>query len=347
VALPLSILDLSPVPEGVPASQALHNTLDLARVADGLGYTRYWLAEHHNLPAMACPSPEIMIGQVAARTERIRVGSGGIMLPNHSALRIAEAFRVLEGLYPGRIDLGVGRAPGTDGVTAYALRRGANAAEDAPSLLAEILAFAGGGFPDDHPFRAVTAEPRDAPLPPVFVLGSSDYGARLAAALGLGFAFARHMNPRGAEEVMRLYRESFRPSEHRAEPYAILAVSAVCSDRPGRAEELAGSMGLAVLRMRTGRPTPLPTPEEAAAARYSGPEADQIRRYRRAQVVGEPEAVRDEIAALASATAADEAMILTMVHDHGERVRSYELPAGAFGLAGAAGAEAGAVPGAA
>ncbi|MEW6582445.1 MAG: LLM class flavin-dependent oxidoreductase [Actinomycetota bacterium] len=333
MSLPLSVLDLSPVAEGVPASRALHNTLHLATVADRLGYARYWLAEHHNLPAMACPSPEVMIGQVAARTRRIRVGAGGIMLPNHSPLRIAEAFRVLEALYPGRIDLGVGRAPGTDGVTAYALRRGAHH-DDAPSLIAELLAYVDGGFPDDHPFRGVTAEPRDVPLPPLYVLGSSDFGARLAATLGVGFAFARHMNPRGAEEVMGLYRASFRPGRL-AEPHAILAVSAVCADTAGRAEELVSSMGLAVLRMRLGRPTPLPSPRDAMAARLSDGEADEIRRYRRAQVVGEPGAVRDEIAALAERTAADEVMVLTMVYDHAERVRSYQLLAEAFALDGA------------
>jgi luciferase family oxidoreductase group 1 len=332
MALPLAVLDLSPVPSGVPAGQSLHNTLDLARAAERWGYTRYWLAEHHNLPAMACPSPEIMIAQVAGATTRIRVGSGGIMLPNHSPLRIAEAFRVLEALHPGRIDLGIGRAPGTDPVTAYALRRAGQTVEDFPDQLAELLAFAGGGFPEGHPFRAVVAEPRDVPLPPIWILGSSEYGARMAASLGVGFAFARHMNPRGAEEVMHLYREGFRPSERLARPRAILALSAVCADTAARAEELVASMGLAVIRMRSGRPSPLPTPEEALAYPYNEAEADHIRRYRRAQVVGDPAAVRDEIADLAARTGADEVMVMTMVHDHGERLRSYELIADAFAL---------------
>jgi luciferase family oxidoreductase group 1 len=340
MALPLAVLDLSPVPSGVPAGQSLHNTLDLARAAERWGYTRYWLAEHHNLPAMACPSPEIMIAQVAGATTRIRVGSGGIMLPNHSPLRIAEAFRVLEALHPGRIDLGIGRAPGTDPVTAYALRRAGQTAEDFPDQLAELLAFAGGGFPEGHPFRAVVAEPRDVPLPPVWILGSSDYGARMAASLGVGFAFARHMNPRGAEEVMHLYREGFRPSERLARPRAILALSAVCADTAARAEELVASMGLAVIRMRSGRPSPLPTPEEALAYSYNEAEADHIRRYRRAQVVGDPATVRDEIADLAARTGADEVMVMTMVHDHGERRRSYELIADAFALGSPASARA-------
>jgi luciferase family oxidoreductase group 1 len=331
VPLPLSILDLAPVAAGSPPGEALHNTIDLARAAEGWGYHRYWLAEHHNLPAMACPSPEIMIGQVAAATRRIRVGSGGIMLPNHSALRIAEAFQVLEALFPGRIDLGLGRAPGSDPVAAYALRRGMQSSEDFPSQVAELVAFSGGGFPDDHPFRSVAAEPRGVSLPPLWILGSSDFGARMAAALGVGFAFARHMNPRGADEVMHLYREGFRPSEALDEPRAILAVSSVCADTDERAEALASSMALAVLRIRGGRPSALPPPEEAMAYQPNEAEADQLRRYRRAQVVGSPERVGDEIAALVERTAADEVMALTMVHDHLERLRSYELLAGILG----------------
>lgn len=333
MVLPLSVLDLSPVASGVPASRALHNTIDLARAAEGWGYVRYWLAEHHSLPAMACPSPEIMIGQVASATTRIRVGSGGIMLPNHSPLRIAEAFKVLEALHPGRIDLGIGRAAGTDPVTAYALRRGQQSAEDFPNQLAELAAFAGGGFPEGHTFRAVVAEPRDVPLPPIWILGSSDYGARMAATLGVGFAFARHMNPRGAEEMVSLYRETFRPSPDLPEPRAILALSAVCADTAARAEDLVASMGLAVINMRSGRPAPLPTPEDALAYPYNDAERDHIRRYRRAQVVGDARTVHDEIVDLVERTQADEVMVMTMVHDHAERLRSYELIAGAFGIA--------------
>jgi luciferase family oxidoreductase group 1 len=322
---PLSVLDLAPVSAGHSAAQALHNSLDLARAAEGWGYSRYWLAEHHNLPAMACPSPEIMIGQVAAATSRIRVGSGGIMLPNQSALRIAEAFKVLEALFPGRIDLGIGRAAGTDPRTAYALRRAGQSVEDFPQQLAELAAFAHGGFPDDHPFRSVIAEPRDVELPPVWILGSSDYGAQLAASIGVGFAFARHMNPRGAEEIMHLYRERFQPSPGLAEPWCILALSAICADTAARAEELVGSMGLAVINMRSGRSSPLPSPEDAAAYPYNEAEADQIRRYRRAQVVGDPAAVRGEISDLAERTQADEVMVMSMVYHHEERLRSYEL----------------------
>lgn len=328
--VPLSVLDLSPVPSGSGSAAALAATVDLARHADALGYRRYWLAEHHNTPGMACPAPEVLIGHVAAATSRIRVGSGGIMLPNHSPLHVAEAFRVLEALHPGRIDLGVGRAPGTDGVTAHALRRGAGGGADLVAQLDELFAFADGGLPEDHPYAAVRAEPADVPLPPVLVLGSSEYGAQVAAALGLGFAFARHLNPRGAVELMRLYRSRFRPSRHRDEPYAILAVSAVCAGGTEEAERLASSLALGVVRMRQGRPGRLPSPEEAAAHRYTPDEADQVRRYMRAQVLGDAARVRDELGALVDETGADEVMVMTSVHDHDARVLSYRMLAEAW-----------------
>src|SRR5262245_27964704 len=330
--LPLSVLDLTPVPSGSTSAQALRNTIDLATAAEGWGYTRHWLAEHHNTPGLASSAPEVLIGHVAAATSRIRVGAGGIMLPNHSALHVAEAFRVLEALHPGRIDLGIGRAPGTDGITAAALRRSAGppGAEGFPAQLAELLAHGGEGFPPGHPLERVRAIPADVPLPPLWILGSSEYGAHAAAALGVGFAFARHLNPRGAEAIMHGYRQAFRPSPEMAEPTAILAISAIAADTADRAEELATSMGLGLVRMRQGRPIPLPSPEEAAAVRYTPDERDQIRRYRRAQVLGDAAAVRDEILELAEATAADEVMVMTSVHDHGERRRSYELIAGAL-----------------
>jgi luciferase family oxidoreductase group 1 len=338
MALPLSVLDLSPVPEGTEPAQALRNTIDLAGAAERWGYRRHWLAEHHNTPGLASSAPEVMIGQVAAATSTIRVGAGGVMLPNHSPLRVAETFRVLEALYSGRIDLGIGRAPGTDGMTAIALRRTADlGAEDFPQQLAELLAYGGDGFPEDHPFRAVNAEPRTVALPPVWILGSSDYGARVAAALGLGFAFARHLNPRGAVDAMRDYRDGFRPSARLAEPHAILTVGAIAAESAGRAEHLAGSMALGVVRMRQGRPGPLPSPEEAAAHEYTSWEQDQVRRYRRAQVLGDPGGVASEIARLAEETRADEVMVMTSVWDHAERLRSYELLAGAMGLPAPAG----------
>lgn len=330
MTLPLSILDLTPVPSGSSSADAIHNSLDLARHADRWGYARYWVAEHHNTPGMACPAPELMVGQIAAATERIRVGSGGVMLPNHSALRVAEGFRVLEALHPGRIDLGIGRAPGTDSVTAFALRRSQGDGTEFPQQLAELFAFAGNGFPDDHPFRGVVAEPAEVALPPVWILGSSEFGAQVAAAFGLGFAFARHLNPRGAADAIRLYRERFKPTGVLADPRAILTVSAIAADTSQRAEELALSLGLGVVRMRQGKPGKLPTPEESAAHDWSEAEQDQLRRYRRAQVLGNAFEVRDGILALVEETGADEVMIMTSVHAHAERLRSYELIADAF-----------------
>ena len=330
--VPFSILDLTPVPSGSSPADAIHNTLDLARHADRWGYSRYWVAEHHNTPGMACPAPEIMIGHIAAATQRIRVGSGGVMLPNHSALHVAEVFRLLEALHPGRIDLGIGRAPGTDGVTALALRRPQVDGNEFPNQLAELFAFAGGGFPDDHPFRTVTAEPAEVDLPPVWILGSSDFGAQVAAAYGLRFAFARHLNPRGAADALRLYRDRFQPSPGNAEPLAILTVSAIAADTSERAEELALSLGLGVVRMRQGRPGKLPSPQEAAAHDWTEAEQDQLRRYRRAQTLGTATQVREAIATLVEETGADEIMVMTSVHDHAERLRSYELIAQACAL---------------
>ncbi|MGD9696980.1 MAG: LLM class flavin-dependent oxidoreductase [Thermoleophilia bacterium] len=336
--LPLSVLDLSPVPSGATSAQALRNTLDLAVAAEGWGYARYWLAEHHNTPGLASSAPEVMIGQVLAATSRIRVGSGGVMLPNHAPLRVAETFRVLEALYPGRIDLGIGRAPGTDGVTAAALRRtpAGIAAEDFPAQMGELLAYAGDGFPQGHPLRSVSAQPADVPMPPVWMLGSSEYGARAAAMLGVGLAFARYLNPRNAAEIMRAYRDEFRPSPELAQPRAILAVSVICAETTARAEHLAASGALSLIRMRTGRPAPLPTPEEALAHPYSEGEADQVRRYMRAQVLGDPETVAARLRELAADCRADELMLMTTVHDHDERRASYRRVAEALGPAPAA-----------
>ena len=217
---PLSVLDLSPVTTATPGSVALRNSLDLARLADRLGYRRYWFAEHHNLASIASSAPEIMIGQVAAATTRIRVGSGGVMLANHAPLMVAERFKVLEALFPGRIDLGLGRAPGTDPVTSYALRRRQDAgeADDFLERFQELILLERGGFPPEHPFRNVRAVPADVALPPIWLLGSSGYSAELAAAVGMGFAFAHHFAEHDAGSAMLSYREHFKPSETLPEP---------------------------------------------------------------------------------------------------------------------------------
>src|SRR6266705_3022616 len=213
--IPLSVLDLSPVVTGASGADSLRNSLDLAQLADRLGYTRYWVAEHHNLPSIASSAPEIMIGQIAAATSRMRVGSGGVMLPNHAPLMVAERFKVLEALFPGRIDLGLGRAPGTDPDTSYALRRrqDTEGEDDFLQRFQELMLFERNGFPEGHPFRAVRAMPQDVPLPPIWLLGSSGYSAQLAAMVGAGFSFAHHFADHDAVSAMLAYRAEFKPSE--------------------------------------------------------------------------------------------------------------------------------------
>ena len=332
----LSVLDLSPIPSGATAIQALHNTLDLARAVDTMGYTRYWMSEHHNSTGLASAAPEILIGHVAAVTTRIRVGSGGIMLPNHTALKVVETFRLLAALHPDRIDLGIGRAPGTDQLTAFALRRSKEAlmADDFPEQLAELLAFSTGHFPDGHPFQAITAIPAEIDLPPIWLLGSSDYSAQVAAALGLGFAFAHHINPRAATTVMRYYHDHFVPSAQLQQPHAILTVSAVCADTEAQAETLASSLDLMFLQLQTGRLGALPSPAEAAAYPYTPAERAQVRANQSRRLVGDPASVQAQLNTLATQTQADEIMITTMVHDHAARVHSYELLADVFELQG-------------
>jgi luciferase family oxidoreductase group 1 len=325
--LPLSVLDLSPIPAGANARDALANTVDLAQHAERLGCRRYWLAEHHNTASLASSAPEVLIGHVAAATSSIRVGSGGIMLPNHSALHVAEAFTLLEALHPGRIDLGIGRAPGTDGLTAYALRRSREAlsAEDFPEQMAELGAFLGDGFPEEHPFRRITVSPVGIDPPDLWMLGSSDFGGRFAAQLGVGFAFAHHINPAPCVDTLRAYRERFQPSRRRAEPAAILAVSAVCAPTDAEAEELAATIDLMMVRFVQGRARVVPSVAEANAYVYS-PDEEAIRRRNRARyLVGGVERVHAEIVRLAQAGGADEVMVTTMVPDHAARRRTYDL----------------------
>ena len=328
----LSVLDVSPVSSGSNSTQALRNTLDLARLVDRLGYRRYWLAEHHNMPTIASSAPEVMIGHVANVTGRIRVGAGGIMLPNHAPLKVAETFRVLEALHPGRVDLGIGRAPGTDPVTATALRRSPDGlgAEDFPQRFGELLAFAGDGFPEDHPFRSVVAMPGDVGLPPIWLLGSSGYSARAAGEMGLGYAFAAHFSPADPAPAMRAYRESFQPSEAFGSPSAVLAVAVVCGETDEHARRIASSMELAWVRLRSGKPGPLPSPEEALSYPYTPNERLLADTYRSMQIFGSPSTVRARIEEVAEHTAADEIMVTTNVHDHTERLRSYERLAEVF-----------------
>jgi luciferase family oxidoreductase group 1 len=332
--VPLSVLDLSPVTSGSSGAEALRNSLDLAELADRLGYTRYWLAEHHNLASIASAAPEIMIGQIAAKTRRLRVGSGGVMLPNHAPLMVAERFKVLEALFPGRIDLGIGRAPGTDPVTSLALRmrQQGSADDDFLERLQELLLMETKGYPEGHPFRSVQAMPSDVKLPPIWLLGSSDYGSQLAAAVGAGFAFAHHFATYDAQAAMRFYREHFRPSALRDRPYAILGVAVVCADTRDEAERLASTIDLNALRRAKGEYLPLASPEEAAAYPYAPADREKILRNRARLFVGTKQTMLDRLMPLIESTGADEMMITSGIYDHAARKRSYELLAEAFGL---------------
>ncbi|RSN18679.1 alkanal monooxygenase [Streptomyces sp. WAC 05977] len=319
--MPLSVLDLSPVVAGGGVADSLRNTLDLARRTEALGYHRYWLAEHHNMPGIASSATAVMIGQVAAATERIRVGSGGVMLPNHAPLVVAEQFGTLEAFHPGRIDLGIGRAPGTDQRTALALRGpGGLTAENFPQQFAELLAYF--EHSDQRAVNAVTAEGNK---PPVWLLGSSGFSARMAGELGLPFSFAHHFSAENTLPAVALYRDSFKPSDVLDEPYVMLGVSVVAAENDERAQYLAAPSGLTFLSLRKGRPIPLPTPEEAAAYPYTDIERVFIEDRAASSIIGSPETVHKGLETLLADTGANELMITTMVHDQADRVRSYEL----------------------
>ncbi len=331
---PLSVLDLSPVIVGGSGPTSLKNTLDLARLADQLGYRRYWVAEHHNLPSIASSAPEIMIGQIAAVTHNIRVGSGGVMLPNHAPLMVAERFKILEALFPGRIDLGIGRAPGTDPITSIALRRRqqTNTDDDFLERFQELLLFAQDGFPEGHPFRQVHAMPSDVPLPPIYLLGSSDYSAEVAAAIGAGFAFAHHFASHDAVAAMTSYRQHFKPSPALPAPHAILATAVVAADTDAEAERLAATVDLNYVRRSKGEYMPLASPDEAAAYPYTPIDRERIKHNRTRLFVGAPATVRARLDPMIAATQTDELMITTMIYDHAARRHSYELMAAAYEL---------------
>jgi luciferase family oxidoreductase group 1 len=321
--VPLSVLDLVPIESGGSAARSLGNSVDLAQHAERLGYVRYWFAEHHGMPGIASSAPEILIEHIASATSRIRVGSGGIMLPNHAPLRIAEAFHTLETLHPGRIDFGVGRAPGTDPVTSRAMHP--FDAEKFPQQLQEVLGLSGSALPPDHPFHTVRVIPSGVTFPPVWILGSSGASARFAGALGVGYAFARHFSPAPPEPAVHAYLESFRPSEMFPEPHVILGVSVICADTAERAEQLALSTDLVWVRYQRGEFGPLPSPEEAAAYNWSDYERMIARAGRSRHFIGTPEMVMAQIDDLVRTTSASEVIVTTLIHDHRERVRSYEL----------------------
>jgi luciferase family oxidoreductase group 1 len=329
----LGVLDQSPVISGHTPAEAVAQTVRLAEAAERLGYSRYWLAEHHAIAALADPCPEILAARVAAATSRIRVGTGGVLLPYYSALKIAEQFRMLEALFPGRIDLGIGRAPGGDRLTAQAVARGPYAfADDFPEQVRDLVGFLDASLPPEHPFAPVKAMPAGATSPEVWLLGSSDYSGALAADLGLRFAFAHFISARGGDAVTRAYRENFRPSARHAAPRALVCVFVICAETAAEAERLAGSIDLRRLHMALGIDSPVPTAEEAAAHRYSDRERAFVLSQRERLVHGAPDEVRDRLLALTERFAADELMVITITGEYASRLHSYELLAGAFGL---------------
>ncbi|KAB8159581.1 MsnO8 family LLM class oxidoreductase [Streptomyces sp. 3MP-14] len=334
--IPLSVLDTVPVFEGGDAGQALRNALELAPHVERLGYARYWFAEHHNTPGLATSSPGVLIGRIAALTESLRVGAGGVMLPNHAPLAVAEQFGTLEALHPGRIDLGLGRAPGTDPATARLLRR-TDGAYDFPRAVAELLGyFAPDGGGGQAPIQAV---PAPGHLPETWLLGSSPNGARLAGALGAPFAYAYHFNPMSVTEALDVYRASFRPSPLGERPRVLVAVFAAVADTDAEADWLAGSVKYGIARAQQDPRGLFPTPAQAAEMNFAPAEQAMIRMLIEPQWVGSPETVRQKARDLLRRTGADELMAMTTVHDHAARARSYELLADALAAEGIGGRE--------
>ncbi|WP_415952186.1 LLM class flavin-dependent oxidoreductase [Streptomyces sp. KLOTTS4A1] len=337
--VPLSVLDLATVGEGSSSTQALRTSVEIARLAEARGFHRYWVAEHHSMPGVASSSPAVILAHLAAHTERIRLGSGGVMLPNHAPLVIAEQFGTLEAMAPGRIDLGLGRAPGTDGATAAALRRTENLHEGAdafPQQLAELVRFLDDDFPDGHPYARIHAVPGPVQgvkgRPPVWLLGSSGFSARLAGTLGLPFAFAHHFSARNTVPALDLYRESFRPSAVLDEPYALIGVAALAGEDEREARRQVMTGALSMLRLRSGRPGLIPTPEQAEAYEFSAVEREFVDGWVRNVVHGTPDAVRDGLDALQKRTGADELMLTANAHGGEARLRSYGLIADAYGM---------------
>jgi luciferase family oxidoreductase group 1 len=318
-----SVLDLSPVPEGSDIGAALANSVDLARHAEALGFHRYWLAEHHNMPGIASAATAVVIGHVAAATRTIRVGAGGIMLPNHSPLVVAEAFGTLATLHPGRIDLGLGRAPGTDGRTARALRHAADGADRFPQDVVELLGY----LDDPDPEAKVRAIPGEGTRVPVWILGSSLFGAQLAAWLGLPFAFASHFAPAMLGDALATYRATFRPSKWLGRPHAMMAVGVIAADSDAAAQRLRTSQQLAFYRLRSGQPGRLPAPVDDVTAHVPPHHLAEVDRALSVSATGAPGTVRARLAEILARHAPDEVMITGMIHDHAARLRSFAIAA--------------------
>jgi len=333
-----SVLDQSTVISGRLPDASIRESLDLARHCDGLGFSRYWVAEHHNSDSIAGTAPEVLMGAIAATTRHIRVGSAGVMLPHYAALKVAEQFRVLDAIAPGRIDLGLGRAPGSDGLTAHALNpNAATAADNFPAQVRDVLAWVTGNpLVEGHPFRSVRAQPVGATAPEVWILGSSDYGAQVAAHFGLPYCFAHFITDGdGAAQALDLYRESFKPSRFLAAPHAALCVWAMAADTEEEAAHLFRSREMFRLGRDRGIYTPLPSPEEAAAHHYSVNDLIRVERLRARAFYGTPDSVGAKLRALADKVGVDEMAVLTTLHDAAARRHSYTLLARTFGLAGA------------
>src|SRR5919201_1832376 len=330
----LSVLDQSPIPEGSTASDALHNTLDLARLADELGYHRYWVAEHHGTPGLASAAPEVLIGPIASTTSRIRVGSGGVMVPHYSPLKVAETFSALSGLFPRRIDLGLGRAPGTDGLTMLALQRDRRepSPDDFPQQLSELLGYLNRSLPADHPFaRLASTLPGLPERPEPWLLGSSPQSAVWAGQLGLRYSFADFINPGGAE-IATLYRQQFAESEEMPAPVLSVAVWVICAETTEEAQRLAASARMTFKLLRQGKLIPVPPVEKALRFLEQNGSSPDGSGHERRGIIGAPDKVRAGIEEVARSYGAEEVMVVTITHDHAARRRSYELIAEAFGL---------------
>jgi luciferase family oxidoreductase group 1 len=329
--IPLSVLDQSPVISGCSARQAIEETLALARHVDGLGYHRYWLAEHHAIAAICDPCPEVLLARLGAETRHLRVGTGGVLLPYYSPFKVAEVFRMLEALYPGRVDLGIGRAPGGDARTARAVGGGRLPdAERFPQQVWELVGYLDGTLPEDHPDRGVRVQPEGASAPEVWLLGSSDYSGALAAQLGLRFAFAHFISAHGGDAVTRAYREHFRPSQREPAAHALLCCFVICAETDAEAERQARVMDLRRLEMALRLENPVPTLAQAEARRYTAEEQQYIRGQRARTVVGDPARCKARLQELAALYSAEELMVVTITGDYASRAKSYELLADAW-----------------
>lgn len=329
----LSILDQSPIISGHAPAEAIRATIELAKAADRLGYHRYWLAEHHAMKGLADPCPEILLGQVAAATARIRVGTGGVLLPYYSPLKVAEVFRMYEALFPGRIDLGIGRAPGGTMLVARAMNADAFVGEERfPTQVQELVGYLDDTLPTDYAYHEVKAMPAGPTSPEVWLLGSSDYSGSLAAYLGLRFSFAHFISAHGGPAVARAYRSDFRPSYREERPYCMVAAFAICAAEQAQAERLAVSIDLRRLQMLRGQEQPIATTEQALACEHSEADRAVIQHERARAVIGTPQSVKRRLLELQEQFHADEVMVITITGDYASRVRSYELLAEEFAL---------------